>query len=152
MRRGEFEVRERAEVEGILRRAQVVRLAMVDGGRPYVVPMAFGYEDGRLYVHSAREGRKIDVIRRSPRVCFEVEADVKLIVGEEACGWTFEYACVIGTGTATIVEGQEEKRRGLDVIMRQYSEKSFEYPEKAVERIVVIRVDVEEMRGKRRGR
>ena len=50
--------------------------AMVDKGLPYVIPLNFGYkiEDNSLvlFFHSAREGRKIDILKEYNAVCFEM--------------------------------------------------------------------------------
>ncbi len=152
MRKAEREIKDRAEVEDILRRAQIVHLAMVDDGKPYVVPMNFGYADGALYMHCATEGRKIEVLRRNPSVCFAVHVDYEVLVNDDAaCKSTSKYRSVIGCGRATLVTGAEAKVRGLDVIMGTFGEGPFEYSEAALERTLVIRVDVESMTGKRLG-
>jgi len=57
MRRREKQITDTKQMEQILAQAQVCRLAMVDKGHPYVVPLNFGYRDGALYFHSALEGR-----------------------------------------------------------------------------------------------
>ena len=43
MRRKDREITERAEIEAILREAQVCRIALADDDGPYIVPMSFGY-------------------------------------------------------------------------------------------------------------
>ena len=107
MRRAEREIRDPGELEDVIRRAEVCRLGMVDGGEPYIVPMNFGYRDGHLYFHCAREGRKLDVLRANPRVCFELEAGVRTVRGETACKWSTAYESVIGWGTATVLMDEE---------------------------------------------
>jgi nitroimidazol reductase NimA-like FMN-containing flavoprotein (pyridoxamine 5'-phosphate oxidase superfamily) len=104
-------------MEQILEQAQVCRLAMVDQGRPYVVPLNFGYRDGCLYFHSAKEGRKIDVLRADPHVCFEVDELVKINKAAQACDWGVSFRSVIGRGIARILETPAEKKTGLDIIM-----------------------------------
>ena len=78
MRRKDLEVSERAEVEAILAEATVCRLAMCDGDQPYVVPLSFGYRDGTLYFHTAMEGKKLCILAKNNRVCFEVDVDQEL--------------------------------------------------------------------------
>jgi nitroimidazol reductase NimA-like FMN-containing flavoprotein (pyridoxamine 5'-phosphate oxidase superfamily) len=53
MRRAGKEITDRAGIDGILRDARVCRIGLPDEGRPYVVPVCFGYRDGALYFHSA---------------------------------------------------------------------------------------------------
>ena len=75
LRQAKREVTDRSEVDAIILKASICRLGLVDEGKPYIVPMNFGYDGECLYFHCAREGRKIDVLRRSPEVCFELEVD-----------------------------------------------------------------------------
>jgi nitroimidazol reductase NimA-like FMN-containing flavoprotein (pyridoxamine 5'-phosphate oxidase superfamily) len=155
MRRREKAITERAGIESVIRRADVCRLGLSDDGQPYIVPLNFGYEEGVLYFHSAPEGRKIDIIRKNPRVCFEVDVDHELVKAEAACDWSASYESVIGFGKAAIVEDDASKRQGLDVIMRHYSaaddaaDCSFTYKNKVLAKMVIIRVDIESMTGKR---
>ena len=75
MRRSDKEITERSEMDEILGRASICHLGLNDGGECYVVPVNYGYDGGCLYVHSAREGRKIDILRADKRVSFTVYAD-----------------------------------------------------------------------------
>ena len=63
---------------------------MFDADYPYIVPLHYGYEykEGILifYMHCAKEGHKLDLIRSNPNVCIEIESDVELISGGDvAC-------------------------------------------------------------------
>ena len=73
MRRNDREIKDRKEIDGIIRRCRVCRLAMCDDGQPYIVPLNFGYDGRFLYFHAAPEGRKIDIIKRNNRVGFEFD-------------------------------------------------------------------------------
>lgn len=148
MRRREKQITDTKQMEQILEQAQVCRLAMVDKGHPYVVPLNFGYRDGSLYFHSAPEGRKIDVLRSSPMVCFEVDELVKLNKAAGACDWGVSFKSVIGTGTARLLDSPEEKKAGLDIIMAQYSDRTFDYPDEMLAKTAVIQVTIHEMTGK----
>jgi nitroimidazol reductase NimA-like FMN-containing flavoprotein (pyridoxamine 5'-phosphate oxidase superfamily) len=113
-----------------------------------VVPLCFGYEDNALYFHCAGQGRKLDILRKNNNVCVEVDIDQEVIKADEACDCGMKYKSVIGFGKAVFIEDIESKRKALDVIMQQYSEKSFEYPEEAINNTVVIKVEIESMTGK----
>lgn len=146
MRRKDREITDREVMEGILQKADVCRIALCEDGNPYIVPMNFGYKEGNVYLHCAREGRKIDIIAKNNRVCFEVDTDHKLVTGEKACDWTFKYSSVIGSGRAVIVDDFEEKARALDIIMSHYSsDSSFEYSPKWVENIYIIKIEIDNM-------
>ena len=148
MRRSDRQISDPAELETILRSAQLCHLAMVDDGKPYVVTLNFGYADGALYFHSAPEGRKIDVIRKNPEVCFNVIRNYDLVTGEQACSWSAEYSSVTGTGKAEIVTNREGKEKGLKLLMGQYSKEEYDFTEKELDGVVIIRVEVETFMGK----
>jgi len=151
MRRRDKEITDRALMESVIRRARVCRLAICDRGRPYVVPMCFGYRDGALYFHGAKEGMKVDILRRNNNVCVEFDVDTELVTGDEAAKFTMKYRSVIAFGKAVFIEDLAAKREALDILMSQYSEGSFEYPEPAVRNVGIFRVDVESMTGKQSG-
>ncbi len=148
MRRHEREIRSDKEIRDILETASVCRLGLCDGPQPYIVPMNYGYRDGCLYMHCAREGRKIDILRNNDRVCVEVDIDVRIVRGEAPCRWTTKYRSVIGFGRATIIDDETEKKAGLDVIMAHHGASGGEYDEKSLQRTSVIKVVLESMTGK----
>ncbi|MHC5054007.1 MAG: pyridoxamine 5'-phosphate oxidase family protein [Planctomycetota bacterium] len=152
MRRSEKEITSRGEIDDVLARAEVLRVAMCDGERPYVVPVCFGYDGSALWFHSAREGRKLDVIARNPSVAFEAATGVEVVIGGPGCRSTAKYLSVIGSGTATLVQDENERRRGLDAIMRHYGGEAGGYATEALAKTAVVRIDIDEMTGKRSGR
>ena len=149
MRRKDKEITDIGEIESIIRKSLVCRLGLADNGMPYIVPLCFGYKDNSLYFHSAKEGRKIEILKRNNAVCFEFDIDSKIESGKDACAWGMKYRSVIGYGTATLIEDPEEKRKALDVIMAQYADGAFEYSEKAFGKALVIKVEIESMTGKK---
>lgn len=138
------------EVDEVLKRALVCRLAFSQDDRPYVVPLAFGCQPGVLYFHSAREGKKIDMIRANPNVCFEVDIDHELVISEEACSWSMKYNSVIGFGTARLVEDPAEKRKALETIMDHYSQTKAPIREEMLDTIWIIKVEIENATSKAR--
>jgi uncharacterized protein len=154
MRRREREMAGRAEIDAVIRSAKVMRIGLVDGTQPYVVPLSFGYDGTSLYFHCAREGRKLEIIRRSGRVCFEFDELREVVSAAEGCGWGARYRSVIGSGRAVVLEDPAEKRRGLAAIMTQYAGDRYpaegSFPDNEVERTCVVRIDVESVTGKER--
>lgn len=148
MRRKEKEITDIKQIEKILSESNVCRLAMVDGDKPYMVPMNFGYRDGCLFFHSAKQGRKIDLLQKNPNVCFEVDQLIKFKKAKLACEWGLEYKSVIGSGRAQLLDNLEEKTAALSIIMSQYSDRTFEYPEEMLEKTAVIKVQIDSMTGK----
>ncbi|MCI1954890.1 MAG: pyridoxamine 5'-phosphate oxidase family protein [Oscillospiraceae bacterium] len=154
MRRSDREVKEFDEIVAILGRCSVVRLALCDGDRPYVVPLNFGYraENGRLtlYFHSAPQGRKLDLIRKNPNACFEADGSFRLATGPDACDWSADYESVVGAGRASVLEDPEEIRGALDLIMKKYGFPGKpEYRPEYLLHMAVIRLDVTALTGKR---
>lgn len=155
MRRNDRQVTDPAELEEIIRRCDVCRLAFADGGVPYVVPLNFGYEwrENRLtlYFHCAKAGRKIDMLRRNPLVCFEMDCGHVLQEGDAACDYSMAFESVIGTGNVAFVENAEEKKGALNRIMGKYTEQTdFAYRDAMLSAVTVLKLTAEEFTGKRK--
>ena len=151
MRRKDKEIKEMAEIESIIDRSVVCRLALADENRPYVVPLCFGYKNKALYFHSANKGKKLEILKKNPFVCFEFDIDSETIKADKACDWTMNYKSVIGYGKARFIEEFESKCQALDIIMQHYSSEKFVYPKAKVNNTVVIKVEIAHMTGKMSG-
>ena len=150
VRRHDKEFTDPEGIRAIIRKGLVCHLALVDDGKPYLVSMNYGFRDNCLYLHSALEGKKIDIIRRNPEVCFQVVTGTRLTTGPDACGdWTMKYRSVTGFGKATLVEDEKDKIGAMQILMGQYSTKGpFEFSKVRLSETIVIRIDIEEMTGK----
>lgn len=151
MRKKEKEIRDRPEMEDIIQKAEICRLGLSVGNQPYIVPLNFGFDKDCLYFHAASEGQKIDMIKQNNRVCFELEADCEAVRAETPCDWTMRFRTVIGYGKAFLVTDVGEKRRALDLIVQHYSARPVEYSSRLLERLVIIKVNIETMTGKKSG-
>lgn len=151
MRRKEKEIGDRAGIEAVIHEAKVCRMGMCDGRAPYVVPLCFGYAAETFYFHCAAEGRKLEILAKNPDVCLELESGVALKPGENACAWGMSYRSVMAFGQVERVESPEGKRRALDLIMARYAPGTFDYPEAALAKTVILQVRVQRMTGKRSG-
>lgn len=151
MRRKDKEISDAAVIEAIIEKADVCRLGMVDGDMPYVVPLNFGFRDNTLYFHGALKGRKIEILKKNPNVCVAFDVVDGALESEAACEWSMQYQSVIGFGTAAFVDDPEEKRQALGVIMAQYSDKTFAFPDNKVNATGVFKVAIKTMTGKQSG-
>ena len=151
MRRKEKEILDSQEIESIISKADVCRLGLSVDNNPYIVPLNFGYRDNCLYFHTPQVGKKIDMIKTNNRVCFELDIDCEVVRAENPCDWTMKFQSVIGYGRAFLLDDTEEKRRALNVIVEHYSGRVNEYNEKLVDRLVIIKVEIESMTGKKSG-
>ncbi len=153
MRRAERNVTDIEEITRILDQCTVIFLSFHDTPSPYVVPLFFGHEPGRLYLHSAAAGTKLDLLRADPRVGFSAVAAAQIVEGKTACGFTARAQSVAGAGTARIVADETEKRHGLDLIMRHYAPRSaaegFSYKPASLSRTVVMAVEIQVMTAKK---
>ena len=140
-----------AEIERIIKKATHCRIGLVDNDEPYIIPVSFGYERNALYFHGALQGRKVELIKKNNKICFEIDTDVEVVKAEEACSWTMKYRSVIGVGKACILEKDEEKSHGLRVIMRRYAEGDFGIPEEKLDSVLVVRIDIESITGRQSG-
>ena len=150
MRKSEKEIKEKSVIEAIIKKAEVMRLGMTDGKQPYVIPINFGYKEDTFYFHSAKEGRKLDLIRTNPLVCIEIDEDTEVVPDQKgkACNWSAKYKCVIAEGKASVVEDFDEKVEALNLIMAQYSNESFTYGANAVNGVEVVKISVTNISGK----
>ena len=102
MRRTDREITDPEKIREIIDDCTCCRLGLCDEGKAYIVPLSFGYteREGRyvFYFHSAREGRKLDLIRRTGWAGFEMDTNYKLNEGEAACGYSARFRSVIGGG------------------------------------------------------
>ena len=154
MTKRERQVTDKNQILRILDAAKVLHLGLAVDNEPYVVPMNYGYteEDGKLvlYLHSALQGRKLDMIRENPRVFFELECDQAPFEGEKPCQYGLVYSSVMGRGTAGIVEDVEEKKKAMAILMKTQTQKEFSFDDKLVSIVAVIRIDVAEYTAKHR--
>lgn len=150
MRKPEREITDKALVESLLLRARYVTLALWDGQAPHIVPVNFGYEAGRLYFHTAAQGRKTACLRACDRVAFSAVLESEIVRGEKPCDFSCNYTSVIGHGRGVVLEDEAEKRRALAVIMRHYGGPEASFRPEALRVTGVVRVDVEALTGKSR--
>lgn len=151
MTRREREVTDMKEILHILDNSKVVHVGLVDGDEPYVVPMNYGYilEDGlTIYLHAATQGYKLDLIRNNPKVFLEMECDLAPIEGKMPCQYGMSYRCLMANGIAEIVEDVEEKKRALSIFMKTQTGRDFEFTDKLVSIVSVIKIKVAEYTAK----
>lgn len=152
MRRTDREVTSLEEQLSIIERCAVCRIALT-ADPPYIVPMNFGWhaENGRLalFFHCATEGRKLELMARSPVVSFEMDTDHQLVTSDSPCGFGFRYASVMGVGRVRMLSEPEEKSGALSAIMRHMAGIDCVFTPDMVRNVCVLRLDVSEISAKR---
>lgn len=150
MRKTQQEIKDPKVLEEILSGATICRMALMDGELPYIVPVNYGYRNGSLFIHSAPEGKKIELLKKQNQVCFEVEDAAEILKGERACSWTTRYRSVIGYGILEILSDALSKQQGLEVIMAQHgAPDQIEFDPGNMDRMVILKLTITSMTGKK---
>ncbi|MFO8129916.1 MAG: pyridoxamine 5'-phosphate oxidase family protein [Bacteroidales bacterium] len=142
------------ELERIMLDCDVCYVGMIDHQRePYVLPMNFGYKDDHIYFHSARQGKKIDVLKNNNKVCVAFSTDHSLhwVNEEVACSWSMKYKSVLVYGKVEFIEDYDAKVAALNVIMSNYSDRNFNYNAPAVNDVQTWKVKTEKIEGRAYG-
>ena len=152
MRRKEKEITEKVVIEEILLENQVGRLGTSVDNTPYVVPMNYAYRNGKIYLHTHKDGKKVKNIQSNPQVCFEVDSG-EMIEADDPCKFSWEYRSVIASGKARLVKDPEEKLEALRIISNKYSFGKGESlgieTVKKFEELWIIEIIVDKMSGKK---
>ena len=136
------------EIEEIIRRCPYCMVGLTDEeGNPYVVPMNFAYEAGTIYLHSGPDGGKIEMARRHPQVCIPFCEGHELVYMHQqiACSYSMKSRSVICRGMVRFITEMEEKRRVLNLLMRQYTDNECRMAEPAVRNVLIWEIKVEQM-------
>jgi nitroimidazol reductase NimA-like FMN-containing flavoprotein (pyridoxamine 5'-phosphate oxidase superfamily) len=150
MRRSDKEITDLETIHAIVRGCEVCRLGLAVDGEPYVVPVSFGFNGESVFFHTAKHGKKIDMMAANPRVCVQFERNVKLVTDDEdACSWTFHFESVIGFGSVTELVAGRDKIIGLNRIMKHYSNRDWTFQGPSLDSTRVWRVDLDGLTGKR---
>jgi len=119
-------------------------------GIPYITPVNYVYIHDRIFIHTGFTGRKIENIKNSPKVCFEISAPGNLYISEKACGFSMRYWSIILWGKAEFIEDTALKREAIDALMSKYSMNlEFTDPtEEDIKRVNIIAISIDEISGK----
>ena len=154
MTKRERQVTDPQQILDILDKGKVLYLGLCAGDEPYVVPMNYGYtmEEGKLvmYLHSAVRGKKLDMIQNNPKVFFALDCDRQPFDGVKPCQYGMVYSSLMGKGIARIVEDVEEKKKAMTILMKTQTGKDFQFVDRLVSIVTVIRIDVQEYTAKHR--
>jgi nitroimidazol reductase NimA-like FMN-containing flavoprotein (pyridoxamine 5'-phosphate oxidase superfamily) len=152
MRRKDREISDKVMIEAVIRESDVCHVAFADNNTPYIVTMNFGYSGGEkpgLYFHCAPGGRKLEMMKKSSHVCFQMDTDHLLTKGPKGCDWGMKYKSVVGYGRLSVVENNEERIKGLNLIMDQYGGSGkTDYDPKVFSRTIILFLEISEITAK----
>lgn len=147
MRRSDRQVVDQTKIFSVIQKCDCCRLAIKNDPVPYLIPLNFGFlpeGNGIFYFHSAKEGTKLDLLRKNPEVSFELDTSHAVKKGRFACEYSFYYQSVIGTAKVQFVEEPSEKEKALSLLMKQYStEQNFSFSPASFARTVILKMTVE---------
>lgn len=126
-------------------------MGMIDENNlPYVLPFNFGYENETIYLHSAPLGKKIDIMKNNPNVCVTFSTDHKLFHRHDsvACSYGMRYRSVLAFGKIEFIEDFDEKVKIMNIIMRKYTGKDFEYNAPAIKNVAIYKVNIDKIETK----
>lgn len=150
MRRKDREITDTNKIREVIASCYCCRLGLNDEGKIYVVPLNFGYTERNgkytFYFHSAKEGRKIDLINRNHYAGFEMDTNYQIKESDIPCGYSARFQSIIGAGKVSFVEDSDEKKMALQAIMRHNTGKeNWEFEEKMLNAVCVLKLTADEI-------
>ncbi len=156
MRRKDKEITDINDKIAIIEKCKVCRLGLSENNFPYIIPLNFGYtfenEILTLYFHGAKEGKKIEIIKKNNNACFEIDCDTKLIEAENPCNCGYEFKSIIGFGKISFLETNAEKAGGLNHLLKHQTGKNIKYnfTENELNNVCVYKMTITEFTGKQK--
>jgi uncharacterized protein len=145
------------EMEQILKRAEVGRLALFDGSTPYIIPLNFAYLNGKIGFHCDWKGKKLDIIANNPRCCFEVDEYTGEVSYHYDSLCHLNYDSVIAYGNASVEKNEDAIWQFFQALHEKYKEiyrkpvadggKIFD--RKRIGEACCVVIDIEELTGRR---
>jgi hypothetical protein len=109
-------VYDRETVHGILDAALVASVGFIENDQAVVVPMIYGREGETLFLHGARKARVIRLLEKTQRLCLNVTHIDGIVFARSAFNSSMNYRSATVYGSATLVEGRDEKIHAMRVI------------------------------------
>lgn len=132
----------------VLLEGQYGVLSLCDKDAAYGVPVNYVFRAGSVYIHCAREGRKLDCLRGNPQASFCVVDAASKLIG----GYTYFYRSVICSGEVSMLESGEEKREALELLCCKYyggsPEKHSKFIRENMDQTTVLRLACSRISGK----
>ena len=149
MRRFKQQVSEQECLEVLKKEKRGVLALHGENGYPYALPTNYFYneEDGLIYFHGAREGNKIDLLKKDNRVSFCVFTQGFQKEGD----WAYNPTSVIIRGRITVVRDSEQIRKQCRKLGMKYypSERSVDEVMRSTSgRVCILALTIDYMTGK----
>ena len=150
MRRNDREISAPDIIEKFIAGERIIRIAFVDGGDIYIVPVNYGYTltngNYTFYFHGAAAGRKFELAQNEPTVGFEIDGAYKLLEADNACDFSAEFMSVIGTGRLKVLTEKAEKTAALNMLMKQNTGRGdWDFDEKTLKATAVYELAADKL-------
>ena len=142
-------IESRRQMEKVLREERVGYLGLSMQGLPYVVPLTYGYIDGKILFHCKSKGKKLDYIRGNNRVCFTVSRHFgEMVPHPQGAICHVNSDSVICYGIARIIDDVKERRKVLDMFNQCLQANAKEITIEDVANCSAVEIQVNEMTGR----
>jgi nitroimidazol reductase NimA-like FMN-containing flavoprotein (pyridoxamine 5'-phosphate oxidase superfamily) len=142
-------IESREEMEKLLVEERVGYLGLVYDNRPYVIPLTYGYSEGRLVFHCAVKGSKLDIIKTNPNVCLTVSRHFgEMVSHPQGAECHINSDSVICYGKARIIENIEERCQALNMFNRCLQPTAREITIEEVENCSAVEIIIDTMTGR----
>ena len=97
------------QIEELLRTQFIGRIGCCTDGEPYITPISYAYDGTHIYCHTD-EGKKTTILRKNPKVCFEVD-EMK-----DMANWK----SVVVQGTFEELKDRKERNAAMQTLLNRY--------------------------------
>lgn len=132
----------------LLRKGEYGYLSLTGKSGAYGIPISYAWQEDCLYFHCAPEGEKLRRIEECNSACF-------CVVGKTAVQpalFTTGYESLLLFGKIAIVRDDDERMKGLELLVDKYSpdfkETGLKYAQKSLQRTTIFKLNIERMSGK----
>ena len=144
-------ITDKKEIEDIINQCDVCFIGITEeDGMPYVIPMNFGYAEGKIILHSGPEGKHLSLLARDNRICVTFCSERKLVFQhpDVACSYSMNSKSVLCKGRVSFIDDLSEKEAAMNLTMKNYTDRPFKYSKPALMNVKVWKVTIEEMTAK----
>jgi hypothetical protein len=109
-------VYDRNTVDQILDEGFICHVGFIADGQPFVIPTSYARKDDLLYIHGSAASRMLRHAGSGTPVCVTVTLLDGLVLARSIFNHSMNYRSVVVLGTATAIEGREEKLAALHAL------------------------------------
>lgn len=140
------EVFDQNHIDSIFKLSIVCRVAFNNSPAPYIIPMSYGYDDNKIYLHTANEGFKLELIEKNKNVGFEIENKIKMVHGD--FGTTLKYQSIVGEGIIEVVKSDDDKQTALKYLIEHHGGEFTRHSQKSLSGVTMLVINITKLTAK----